>query len=61
MVKGGLIILTPPLNPKLDNYGPWNEGHRSPNYNLKEIMLLNTTKEIGENLMGNPPLQNKKK
>ena len=59
MVKGGLIILTPPLNPNLDNCGPWKKGHNSPTYNLKEIILLNTTKEIGENLMGNPPPQNK--
>ena len=41
MVKGGLIILTPPLNPNLENFGPWQQGHKSPIYNLKEKMLLN--------------------
>ena len=55
MVKGGLIILTSPLNPNLENSGPWKQGHKSPTYNLKEIMFLNTTEEIGENLLGNPP------
>ena len=51
-----------PLNPNLDNYGPWKQGHKSPIYNVKYIMLLNTTEEIEENLMGNPPPpENKKK
>ena len=55
MVKGGIIMLTPPLNPNLDNCGPWSQDHRSPKCNLKDSkkMLLNTTKEIGGNLMGN--------
>ena len=43
MVKGGLIILTLPLNPNLDNCGPWQKGHKSPIYNLKDkkICLIN--------------------
>ena len=55
MVKGGLLILSAPLNPKLDNCGPWKQGHKSSIYNLKEIMFLNKTKEIRENLLGKPP------
>ena len=58
MVKGGLIILTP-LNPNLENFGPRKQGHKSPIYNIKYRMLLNTTKEIGENLLGKTPHQNK--
>ena len=26
-----------PLNPNLDNCGPWKQGHKSPKYNLKYI------------------------
>ena len=37
------------------------QGHKSPMYNLKYKMLVNTTEVIGKNLMGNPPPQNKQK
>ena len=57
MVKGGLIILTPPLDPNLENYGTWKQGHKSPKYNIKDIILLNIAEEIGENLMGTPPIK----
>ena len=42
------------MNPNLDNYGTWKQGHKSPMYNLKDKMLHNTTEVIGENLMGKP-------
>ena len=45
------------MNPNLDNYGPWKKGNNSPIYNLEDKKFLNTIEEIGENLMGKPPLR----
>ena len=41
--------------------GLGNKSISHPKYNLKDIMMLNTTKEIGENLMGKKNPQNKQK
>ena len=52
MNKGGLIILTPPLNPSLEKCGPWQQDHRLPNIQYKR----HNTNEVGKPL-GKTPLK----
>ena len=38
--QGMIKILTPSLNPNLDNCGPWKQGQKSPIYNIKELKIM---------------------